>query len=69
MTPNRFSPVLPAILALVAGISISYAQTIEKVQGHIKARSGALLIVQTTDSGKSRSCSMTIRRPGNPKAS
>ena len=52
MTPNRFSPVLPAILALVAGISISYAQTIEKVQGHIKARSGALLIVQTTDSGE-----------------
>src|SRR6476660_3297557 len=52
MTPNRFSPVLPAILALVAGISISYAQTIDKVQGHIKARSGALLIVQNTDSGE-----------------
>src|SRR6476646_4591945 len=50
MTRNQCRPVLSAILALVAGISISHAQTVEKAQGHIKARSGALLILQTTDS-------------------
>jgi OOP family OmpA-OmpF porin len=48
MTPKRCSLALSAILALA---SISHAQTVEKAQGHIKARSGALLILKTTDKG------------------
>jgi OOP family OmpA-OmpF porin len=48
MTPQQCVPVLSAILALA---SMAHAQTIEKAQGHIKARSGALLILKTTDKG------------------
>ncbi len=54
MKRSSYSPVLFGIPALVIATSlcaISYAQTAQKAQGIIKARSGALLILQTTDSG------------------